>query len=107
VLRYVEGNPVRASLANSAKEWLWSSHKETIGEKSRLLIDEIPIELPQDWNRYVNEPLTDKELESLHQSVNRQSPYDISMWQMQVSKELGLESTLRPRGRPRKGGRKR
>ena len=23
VLRYVEGNPVRAGLVNSAKEWLW------------------------------------------------------------------------------------
>jgi len=25
VLRYVEGNPVRAGLVNSAKEWLWFS----------------------------------------------------------------------------------
>ncbi|MBA7467307.1 hypothetical protein ES707_02523 [subsurface metagenome] len=104
VLRYVEGNPVRAGLVNSAKDWSWSSHREVIDERSRLLVDEIPIELPQDWNRYVDEPLTEKELERLHQSVNRQSPYGTSMWQMQVSKELGLESTLRPRGRPKKRG---
>ncbi len=102
VLRYVEGNPVRAGLVNSATDWLWSSHREAIGERSRLLVDEIPIELPQDWNIYVDEPLTEKELEGLHQSVNRQSPYGTSMWQIQVSKELGLESTLRPRGRPKK-----
>jgi len=106
VLRYVEGNPVRAGLVNSAKDWLWSSHREAIGERSPLLVDEIPIELPQDWNRYVDEPLTEKELEGLHQSVNRQSPYGTSIWQIQVSKELGLESTLRPRGRPKKMVRK-
>jgi len=102
VLRYVEGNPVRAGLVNSATDWLWSSHREAIGERSRLLVDEIPIELPQGWNIYVDEPLTEKELEGLHQSVNRQSPYGTSMWQIQVSKELGLESTLRPKGRPKK-----
>ncbi|MFB0527135.1 MAG: transposase [bacterium] len=101
VLRYVEGNPVRAGVVNSAKDWLWSSHGETISEKSRLLLDEIPIELPEDWNGYVDEPLTENELEKLHQSVNRQSPYGTSAWQIEVSKELRLESTLRPRGRPR------
>lgn len=102
VLRYVEGNPVRAGLVNSAKDWLWSSHREAIGERLPLLVDEIPIELPRDWNRYVDEPLTQKDLEKLHQSVNRQSPYGTSIWQIQVSKELGLGSTLRPRGRPKK-----
>ena len=104
VLRYVEGNPVRAGLVNSAKEWLWSSHREIIGEEPRSLIDKLPIELPQEWSKYVDEPLTDKELEKLHQSVNRQSPYGTPMWQMRVAKEVGLESTLRPWGRPRKNG---
>jgi len=47
-LRYVEGNPVRARLVSSAEESLWSSHRETTGEKSRLLIDEIPVELPEE-----------------------------------------------------------
>jgi putative transposase len=102
VLRYVEANPVRAGLVGSAKEWLWSSHKERTGEKSRLLMDEIPVGLPKGWDRYVDEPLREKELNRLRQSVNRQSPYGALMWQMEVSKELGLESTLRPRGRPRK-----
>ena len=102
VLRYVESNPIRAGLVNSAKNWMWSSHREVIGEKTRLLVDEVPIELPKDWGRYVDESLTEKELDGLRYSNNRQSPYGTSAWQMQVSKELGLESTLRPRGRPRK-----
>ncbi len=73
-----------------------------IGNSSRLLLDEIPVELPRDRDGYVDEPLTEKELDRLRQSVNRQSPYGDSMWQMQMGRELGLESTLRPRGRPAK-----
>jgi len=102
VLRYVEGNPKRAGLVGSAKEWTWSSHREMIDEKINILLDEIPIELPGDWGRYVDEPLTSKEIEKVRQSVIRQSPYGNSEWQMKVCKELGLESTLNPKGRPRK-----
>jgi len=46
--------------------------------------------------------MTEKESERLYQSVNRQSPYGTSMWQIQVSKAVGLESTLMARRRPRK-----
>src|SRR3989339_572364 len=79
-----------------------SSHREMIDEKINILLDEIPIELPGDWGRYVDEPLTSKEIEKVRQSVIRQSPYGNSEWQMKVCKELGLESTLNPKGRPRK-----
>lgn len=101
VLRYVEGNPVRANLVKSAKDWMWSSHKQTINESPRLLIDASPVELPRDWEQYVNEPVTEEAITYLRESVNRGSPYGTSIWQRQVSKETGLESTLRPRGRPK------
>jgi len=103
VLKYVESNPLRVGLASSAREWLWSSHLESLGKRPSLLIDEVPIELPKDWGKFVDEPMTEKELEKLRQSVNRQSPYGDSFWQVQVSKEFGLESTIRPRGRPKMG----
>ena len=102
VLRYVEGNPVRAGLVKLAKDWQWSSHGEVTGTRSRLLVDEVSLELPDDWSSYVDESLTENELEKFHQSVNRQSPYGSSEWQEQISRELGLESSMRPRGRPRK-----
>ncbi len=102
VLRYVEGNPVRAGLVNSAKEWKWSSHKERIFRDNDLLVEDIPIELPVNWDRYVDEPLIEKDLARLRQSVNRQSPYGQTEWQNKITQELGLESTLRPRGRPKK-----
>jgi len=102
VLRYVEGNPVRAGLLKSAKDWIWSSHKESISESPRLLLDKIPIELPDDWNAYVDASLEVNELKKLSESINRGSPYGEPTWQIKVSKELGLESTIRPRGRPKK-----
>ncbi|MBM4276282.1 MAG: transposase [Deltaproteobacteria bacterium] len=102
VMRYVEGNPKRAGLVNSAKDWLWSSSQESLGMRSRILIDTIPLELPKDWGDYVNEPVTAKELERIRQSVIRQAPYGNESWRLQLSKDLGLESTIRPIGRPRK-----
>lgn len=102
VIRYVEGNPVRAGLVTRARDWEWSSHKETIGLRNRRIVDEIPIQLPKSWEDYVNAPLTDAELETIRQSVIRQSPYGATQWQYELCKQLGLESTMRPRGRPRK-----
>jgi putative transposase len=102
VLKYVESNPLRAGLADSASKWLWSSHRESIQKGDHLMIDEVPVELPKEWSKFVNESISEKELEKLRQSVSRQSPYGDSIWQAHVSKTFGLESTIRPRGRPRK-----
>ena len=101
-LRYVERNPVRSGLVESAMDWSWSSLKELAGEDSRIFVDEPPIQLPENWVQFVDEPLTEKELEDLRKSVNRGTPFGESAWQMKVSQKLGLESTLKPRGRPRK-----
>lgn len=98
--RYIEGNPVRARLVKSAKDWQWSSHRERFKESS--LISSLPIELPDNWTEYVDKPVTGKELERLQQSVLRQSPYGAEKWVSETCKELGLESTIREKGRPRK-----
>jgi putative transposase len=101
-MRYIEGNPVRAGLVLSAKEWKWSSHEETMGKRERTLTDTVPIELPGQWDRYVDEPFTEKELDRLRMSVNRQTPFGDATWQMNICKEFGLESTMKGKGRPKK-----
>ncbi len=65
-------------------------------------MDDPPIEMPVEWDKYVDEPLTEKELERLWQSVNKQSPFGDIIWQQKVCKAYGLESTIRPVGRPKK-----
>jgi putative transposase len=102
LLRYVEGNPVRTGLVNTSKEWYWSSHRETLGKRLRTVIDELPIELPKAWESSVHTMLTESELKRIRESVNRQSPYGTPNWVTTLCRELGIESTIRPRGRPKK-----
>jgi putative transposase len=80
VVRYVEGNPVRAGLVKSATSWIWSSHQgrfssENIGkiggngsspgEEKGLQLATLPISLPTHWAMYVDTPLSDAELENM------------------------------------------
>jgi putative transposase len=101
-LRYIEGNPVRAKIVESARQWRWSSHKETVGEEGRDLTDKAPIELPKEWTRYVDEPFGESELDRLRLSVNRQTPFGEATWQMKICEVFGLKSTMVKRGRPKK-----
>lgn len=101
LLRYVEGNPVRAGLVKSAKDWPWSSCWERI-TGNHSFIEQSLITLPEDWNKYISRNLSQKELENTRRSVVRQTPYGSPEWQQEMVKKIGIESTLRPRGRPKK-----
>lgn len=50
--------------------------------------------------QHVQFPQTEVELEALRRSVVRGVPFGEASWQARTAKTLGLESTLRPRGRP-------
>jgi len=49
----------------------------------------------------VNEPETDEQVKRLRESIQRGRPYGTLLWITKTAKELGLESSLRPRGRPK------
>ena len=49
-----------------------------------------------------NRPQTDAELNAVRKAIRRGSPLGGEQWQHRIAKRLGLESTLRPRGRPSK-----
>lgn len=104
VARYIEGNPVRANIIQSAQAWRWSSHDERVSENSVKLVDDLPIALPAKWTEYVNTPLTDGELEKMQQCVSRGAPFGSLSWRTMICEKFGLESTIRPMGRPRKRG---
>jgi putative transposase len=103
VLRYIERNPVRAGLVRKAERWRWSSAPLWQEEASRpsYLISG-PVERPRPWLTWVNQALTAAELEALRRCVNRGSPFGGRGWGERIAKRLGIQSTLRPRGRPRK-----
>jgi len=102
VLRYIERNPVRAGLAARAEEWPWSSARDWKMGQSQSWFDQGPVLRPQDWLGFVNDPLTATELARVRQSVHRGSPFGTVDWTLQTAAQLGLEATVRPRGRPRR-----
>jgi putative transposase len=50
----------------------------------------------------VNTPQTEAEVEALRECVRRRRPYGDEAWADRAAIHLGLEPSLRPRGRPRK-----
>jgi putative transposase len=60
---------------------------------------------PDNWVEWVNQPQTEAELGAVRRSVARGCPFGAPAWQEQTARRLGLEFTLRPRGRPPKASR--
>jgi putative transposase len=101
VLRYVERNPLRACLVERAQDWTWSSLHERLAGPSELLHSG-PVALPRNWVALVNRPQSEAELAALRHSIARGTPYGSDHWTKRTASRLGLESSLRPRGRPKK-----
>jgi putative transposase len=102
--RYVERNPLRAGLVQSADRWPWTSLCARMQKKppSWLLpIKDWPVSRPKNWLASVNRAETAGVLEALRQSVKRGRPYGEASWQLRTARQLSLQSTLHPRGRPR------
>ena len=57
---------------------------------------------PRGCRRLVNEPRSEKELERLYTCLGCGQPYGDEAWTRRAAVKLGLESRLRPVGRPRK-----
>jgi len=104
VLCYVERNPLRANLVERAQDWRWSSlGRYTQGDdKVRQLLAAWPIPRPKNWALRVNRAEGKMELEAVRRSVQHGQPYGSELWCERIVQTLGLESTVRPRGRPRK-----
>ena len=104
VVRYVERNPVRANLAAKAQQWRDSSlwQRRQGGQEAQTLLSRWPLPMPRDWLRRVNRPQSEAELQSLRRAVQRGRPMGSETWTKNTAVRLGLQYTLRPRGRPKK-----
>lgn len=102
--RYVERNALRAGLVERAEHWRWGSlHRWcSKAEPEPSLLATWPIARMPNWVRRVNEPLEAKELDQIRWCIRRGSPLGDECWVEATARRLDLESTLRPRGRPRK-----
>jgi len=101
VLRYIESNPVAAGLVRRAGQWLWSSFAVRQGYKAAFELSDGPIELPPNWGRLLRENIDWAELDRIKNSINRGAPFGNDPWKQLTAAKLKLESTLRPKGRPK------
>ncbi len=104
VSRYVERNALRAGLVGRAEEWRWGSLWRWLQkpEPKPNLLSRWPLPRLPNWVDRVNEPLSEKELEAVRRCAQRGCPFGEESWVESIARRLNLESTIRPRGRPRK-----
>jgi putative transposase len=104
LLRYVERNAKRANLVDRAERWRWSSlwRREKGDTLERKLLHRWPLHEPADWVRLVNRVQSEAELKAVRHAIRRGAPLGSPQWQRRTAAKLGLEWTLRARGRPKK-----
>jgi putative transposase len=103
VCRYVERNAAGAGLVKRAEDWRWGSLWRWLPrpEPEPKLLSSWPIPRLPNWVDRVNEPLREKELEAVRRCAQRGCPLGEETWVESIARRLNLESTMRPRGRPR------
>ncbi len=103
LMRYIEANPLYAGLVKSAGDWRWSSLAMRKGvAKPPFELNDGPLKLPDNWDMLINEIANSKHPKTLKNSLKRGTPFGDIEWQAITAKKMGLESTIRTRGRPKK-----
>jgi putative transposase len=104
VCRYVEANAVRAGLADAAQDWPWSSLWFRQHPRAELYsrLRPWPVDRPRNWLLEVNRPMDEDALKAVRESLVRGLPLGDPSWRIRMATRLELQTTLRPRGRPRK-----
>jgi putative transposase len=87
VIRYVERNPLRASLCSAAEEWKYGSDwRNVYGDvESRSLLAAWPIDRPRQWRSYVNKPETESEVEAIRHSLRKGTSFGSDTWVTQAA----------------------
>jgi len=101
VMRYVERNPLRANLVESAAHWDWSSIGNNGPDLS--LIAEGPVAKPDNWLEFVDAPQTQDEIDALRRCSAKNAPFGNQAWTQSTAERLGLTCSLRRPGRPKLG----
>jgi putative transposase len=91
-------------LVRRAERWRWGSLYRWLrgSVEDKALLAAWPLPRKPGWLDHVNKPLTPAELAAVHRSVQRGCPFGGDNWTKRTIRRLGLESTIRPPGRPKK-----
>lgn len=106
VLRYVESNALRAGLVARAEDWPGSSLFALQRPDQYRFLAAGPVSRSRDWLELVNQRQSQELIEQIRNSVNRECPFGDQGWMDRIVRQIGMEHTIRPRGRPRKSEKK-
>jgi putative transposase len=106
VMRYIEANPLRAAMVETAADWQWSSFVQRDDTEIRsakpFALDPGPLPIPKRWPEIVNKLVPKEKYAQLTNCIKRGCPYGDKDWIIKTAEELNLQSTLRKQGRPTK-----
>lgn len=104
--RYVERNPLRAKLVKKAQDWQWSSLwiREAGDNEQKQLLNTWPIPSSKNYLSLVNTTQPKVEVDNIRLSISKNRPLGNEKWVYKMADDLGLESSLRNPGRPKKNG---
>lgn len=105
-MAYVEQNPRRAGLVESAGQWLWSSARAHLVDCDENWLDFATwrnCTSPAFWQSALDLSLHDAALlERIRESTRRGRPIGDDDFEDRVARELNIDLKPRPKGRPRK-----
>ena len=102
VLRYIEANPLAAEIVDNPDDYLWSSFAVRNGLEKPFGLSDGPVEVPANWRQFVQRNIAAKDRDRIINSIDRGTPLGQDDWVKHTALALNLESTIRPRGRPKK-----
>ena len=70
-----------------------------------IQLDAGPAPRGEGWVEAVNSPMFETEVDRVRESIRRDRPLGDEIWTLANAKDLGLEYSLHPRGRPPKSNR--
>ena len=101
VLRSIERNPLRAALVDRAEMWPWSSLGTGAGGRVIPVLHPGPVARGPSWAEALSAPRFETEVEAIRPCLSRDTPLGSKWWVNRTVTNLGLESSLHPRGNPR------
>jgi len=79
---------------------MWHRHNKNGNDGIPLA--QWPVDMPRNWQALVNQELNETEMAELRKCIARNRPFGEIDWMIKTATSLGLDSTLKTRGRPRK-----
>jgi putative transposase len=111
VLRYIEANPLRASMVSDPGDYRWSSYQyHGLGRTDALLssfpewdqLGRTEAERRRRWRAKVRATQSEDELRAVRASIRSGRPVGNTSWTEDVAQRLRINLNPRPRGRPSK-----